>query len=89
MKHITLKIGGMTCSACSNSLEKFLKKQPGIIDATVNLVLACADITYEDDLKIQDLNNYVKRSGFEPLGTFKLDDENKSFKSKKKKRLAH
>ena len=82
MKHITLKIGGMTCSACSNSLEKFLKKQPGIIDATVNLVLACADITYEDDLKIQDLNNYVKRSGFEPLGTFKLDDENKSFKSK-------
>ena len=27
MKHITLKIGGMTCSACSNSLEKFLKKQ--------------------------------------------------------------
>ena len=82
MKHITLKIGGMTCSACSNSLEKFFKKQPGIIDATVNLVLACADITYEDDLKIQDLNNYVKRSGFEPLGTFKLDDENKSFKSK-------
>lgn len=82
MKHITLKIGGMTCSACSNSLEKFLKKQPGIIDATVNLVLACASITYEDNLKVQDINNFIKRSGFEPLGLFKLDDETKTFKVK-------
>ena len=31
MKKIILSIDGMTCSACSNGLEKYLKKQSGII----------------------------------------------------------
>ena len=31
MKKIVLKIGGMSCSACSNGLEKYLNKQKGII----------------------------------------------------------
>ena len=29
MKKVTLAIDGMTCSACSNGLEKYLKKQDG------------------------------------------------------------
>lgn len=82
MKNITLKIGGMTCSACSNSLEKFLKKQPGIIDASVNLVMASASITYEDHLKMDDLNSMVRKSGFIPQGIFKLDQEHKNYKAK-------
>ena len=82
MKHITLKVGGMTCSACSNSLEKYLKKQTGIIEANVNLVLACVSITYDDDLKTQTLNEYIKRSGFTPLGLYKLDEDNKKTKNK-------
>ena len=40
MKKIVLKIGGMTCSACSSGLEKYLNKQEGITSATVNLVLS-------------------------------------------------
>ena len=36
MKKIVLNIEGMTCSACSNGLEKYLKKQDGVIDASVN-----------------------------------------------------
>ena len=39
MKKIILKIEGMTCSACSSSLEKYLLKQKGIDDALVNLVI--------------------------------------------------
>ena len=35
-----------------NTNEKYLKKQPGIIDANVNLVLAQALITYEDNLTL-------------------------------------
>ena len=30
MKKILLKVDGMTCSACSSGLEKYLKKQKGI-----------------------------------------------------------
>ena len=36
MKKIILKVGGMSCSACSNHVEKYLKKQDGIIDVSVN-----------------------------------------------------
>jgi len=75
MKHVILKIGGMSCSACSNSLEKFLNKQECIIEAKVNLVLASADITYDDNIKLSELEKIVDKSGFKSLGVFKLEDE--------------
>ncbi len=55
MKKIILKIEGMTCSACSSSLEKYLLKQDGIDDALVNLVMSSASITYEDNITIRRL----------------------------------
>ena len=48
MKKIVLKIGGMTCSACSSGLEKYLNKQAGVKNANVNLVLSIATIEYEN-----------------------------------------
>ena len=33
MRKIILKIAGMSCSACSNGLEKYLNKQEGISSA--------------------------------------------------------
>ena len=68
MKKIILKIEGMSCSACSIGLEKYLKKQVGIIDASVNLVMAEALITYEDNLTEVNLNKMVKDAGFKSLG---------------------
>ena len=68
MKKIILKIEGMSCSACSIGLEKYLKKQVGIIDTSVNLVMAEALITYEDNLTEMDLNKMVKDAGFKSLG---------------------
>ena len=55
MNKIILNIEGMTCSACSNGLEKYLNKQEGIKSAYVNLVMATASIEYEDTLSIKDL----------------------------------
>lgn len=49
MKNIVLNIEGMTCSACSNGLEKYLSKQDGIISASVNLVMANASIEYDEN----------------------------------------
>ena len=68
MKKIILKIEGMTCSACSNGLEKYLLKQSGIIDAVVNLVMGQATISYEDSLDISELEEYIKDAGFKCLG---------------------
>ena len=48
MKKIILSIDGMTCSACSSGLEKYLNKQDGIKNASVNLVMATANIEYDE-----------------------------------------
>ena len=67
----------MSCSACSNGLEKYLNKQDKIESATVNLVLAQAKIVYDDTLSISDIEQMVKDSGFESLGVYdpKKDDK--------------
>ena len=70
MKKIVLKIGGMTCSACSSGLEKYLNKQVGINNATVNLVLSIATINYEN-ITVKDIERYIKEGGFTSLGEFK------------------
>lgn len=72
MKRIILSIDGMTCSACSNGLEKYLNKQNGIYNASVNLVMASATIDYDEKiLDIQKLEIFVKKAGFKSLGEFK------------------
>ena len=53
MRKIILSIEGMTCSACSNGLEKYLNKQNGIINASVNLVMANATIDYDEKIWIK------------------------------------
>lgn len=84
MKKITLSIDGMTCSACSNGLEKYLNKQNGIYNASVNLVLSCATIDYDEKiLDISKLETFVKKAGFKSLGEFKeikFEEKNKQAK---------
>ncbi len=69
MKKIVLKIGGMTCSACSSGLEKNLNKQEGVKEATVNLVLSIATVYYEN-ITVKDIERYIKEAGFTSLGEF-------------------
>ena len=65
MKSIILAIDGMTCSACSNGLEKYLNKQNGIFEANVNLVMANATITYDEQILNQEkIEKYIKQAGF-------------------------
>ena len=80
MKKIILEIEGMTCSACSSGLEKYLNKQEGIIKASVNLVMAQASIEYDDSIVNEKLlNQFVKEAGFKSLGE-------PDFKSSKKRK---
>lgn len=84
MKKIILSIDGMTCSACSNGLEKYLNKQEGIKSASVNLVMANTTIEYDEkklnQIKIEE---FIKKAGFKSLGEFKeIKEETKSKKEK-------
>ena len=79
-----ISIKGMTCSACSSGLEKYLKKQKGINDAIVNLVMASASIEHDKNITLEDLARYVKEAGFESLGIFDEHHEEKTHKKEKK-----
>ena len=71
MKKIILSIDGMTCSACSNGLEKYLLKQDGIINASVNLVMSNALIEYDESkLNQKNIEEFVKKAGFKSLGLY-------------------
>lgn len=82
MKKIILKIEGMTCSACSSSLEKYLLKQEGIDDALVNLVMSSASITYEDNITMDDLNRFVSEAGFKSLGLYNENEDKDNNRTK-------
>ncbi len=85
MKKIILAIGGMTCSACSNGLEKYLNRQKGIESASVNLVMANSTIEYDESILNQEkIETFVKQAGFKSLGQFKeikLDKKSKKEKT--------
>ncbi len=86
MKKVLLKIGGMTCSACSSGLEKYLNKQEGV-KASVNLVMNNALVEYDDEkLKVADIEKFISKAGFESLGIDKFEKEEKK-KSKEKGKL--
>ena len=80
MKKVVLKIGGMSCSACSSTIEKYLNRQDKVYHATVNLVMAQAYIEYDDSLSISDLEKYISESGYQSLGIY---DEKEILKKEK------
>ncbi len=82
MQKIILKIEGMSCSACSNHIEKYLSKQNGIIDVSVNLVLGQALIHYEDNIDIETIGKYINESGYKYAGIYDEHEENKKDNNK-------
>ena len=89
MKKVILSIDGMTCSACSNGLEKYLNKQEGIKEATVNLVMNTASIEYNDkSLTLSDLDKFVEKAGFKSLGVSNFEKEQNQTSKDKCKLIA-
>lgn len=89
MKKVLLKIGGMTCSACSSGLEKFLNRQEGIESASVNLVMNNANIQYDEQkLNIEQIEKFIERAGFESLGIDNLQKEEKKQNNQKYKLIS-
>ena len=63
MKKVLLKIDGMTCSACSSGLEKYLNKQDGIKQANVNLVMNNANIEYDEQkLTLEQVEKFIEKA---------------------------
>ncbi|MFM6409631.1 MAG: heavy-metal-associated domain-containing protein, partial [Microcystis sp.] len=66
MTHQTLKLAGMSCAGCANSIERIIKSIPGVIRCQVNFGMEQVDVDY--DPKRTDLNTIqakVRDAGFQ------------------------
>ncbi|GFS43069.1 copper-exporting ATPase [Actinidia rufa] len=66
MKRIQVRITGMTCAACSNSVEGALRSVDGVLRASVALLQNKADVVFDPNLvKEEDIKNAIEDAGFE------------------------
>ncbi len=62
---LELDIEGMTCSACQSFVEKALREQPGVSQASVNLMLNRATVRFDPALITpQQLRQAVEDTGY-------------------------
>lgn len=57
-------ITGMTCSACSQSVEKSVKKVPGVAKVSVNLLTNAMTVSYTEDAHQDQVLEAVKKAGY-------------------------
>ncbi len=63
---VQLPIAGMTCASCVNRIERFLRKTPGVAEASVNLATEVATIRYLPDRAGRaELVRAVEAAGYE------------------------
>lgn len=65
---LVIPIGGMTCAACANRLEKVLRKLDGVKEASVNFATEKALVRYDAAaLKLSTVRAAIEKAGFVPL----------------------
>ncbi|GAB4840915.1 serine/threonine protein kinase Ran1 [Ancistrocladus abbreviatus] len=65
-RRIQVGVTGMTCAACSNSIESALNSLNGVFKASVALLQNKADVVFDPKLlKDEDIKNAIADAGFE------------------------
>ena len=69
---VSLKITGMTCATCAQTIEKALNKKEGIYRANVNLALETATVEYNrEQISLEGIKKVIRNVGYgviEPEG---------------------
>lgn len=66
MKTTRLNVSGMTCGHCVETVEKALRNQRGVRNATVHLNSGAAEVEYEESAVVpEQLVTAVRESGYE------------------------
>lgn len=65
-RRVQVRITGMTCSACSNSVEGALKSLNGVVKASVSLLQNKADVVFDSaSVNDDDIKNAIEDAGFD------------------------
>jgi Cu+-exporting ATPase len=85
-----IPIGGMTCAACAQRVEKAIRKLDGVESVSVNFATEKATVTYRpQDLRLSDIRAAIQRAGYQALDPQQPDaaDQNRERQRKDTKRL--
>ena len=62
---IRIPVSGMTCAACQSRVQRTLQKQEGVADASVNLMMKSATVTYDPSTITPDkLVEAIRETGY-------------------------
>lgn len=84
-----ISIGGMTCAACANRIEKGIGKLDGVVNANVNFATEKLTVQYnKKDITLLEIENAIAKIGYQVLeNKINMIDEDKIRKEKEIKTL--
>jgi Cu+-exporting ATPase len=66
LRKVTVSVQGMTCAACQSRVQRVLDHEPGVVDASVQLLLKQAVISYDSAVTSEaSLVDAINRTGYE------------------------
>lgn len=64
-QRITIPVSGMTCAACESRVQRTLKQAPGVADASVNLMMGNATVTFDPNAtSSESLVQAIRATGY-------------------------
>jgi len=68
-REVTIKVGGMMCATCVETIEAALRELPGVVSAMVNLGTEKAYVTYNPSLSgTGEMKKAIEDAGYQYLG---------------------
>ncbi len=65
--HVVIPVSGMRCAACQGRVQRTLTRTPGVMDASVNLMMGNATIDYDAATVSPDrLVETIRATGYGP-----------------------
>ena len=62
---VVIPVTGMTCAACQGRVQRTLSRTPGVVDASVNLMMGNATVSYDPDAITPDaLVATIRKTGY-------------------------
>ena len=66
---VSLKVGGMMCATCVETIENALSALPGVVTVNVNLATEEAYVVYNSSLtSVQEMGEAIEAAGYQYLG---------------------
>src|SRR5690349_24188171 len=64
-EQVRIPVSGMTCAACQARVQRALQKAPGVADASVNLMMNSATVTFDPNVSSPDaLVDVIRGTGY-------------------------